>query len=236
MGYTDGVTTKKKSEKPETRRDQQARESKDRIYEAGIALFSHKGVDETSIAEICRAARCSVGAFYHHFPTKDAIIEENFRRADQSVGDWGKFIDWDGLTANKAGTEASLPNRCCGREAVLSYMDSYARLVVSSGLEFSKRFYTWKTKTFIKKGRPMQTRLIELLQKGIDSGELCLDLPAEEACDWLFMCARGVVLHWCLHEGSFDLSGKMRSAIDRALRGITVEHPLQDKPTADKQD
>lgn len=211
MGYTDGVTTKKKSEKPGTKRDQQARESKDRIYEVSIALFSKKGVDETSIAEICRAAGCSVGAFYHHFPTKEAIIEENFRRADQTVSGWGASQNRDGTGAVTG---------CCGRSDVLAYMDSYAGLVSTSGLEFSKRFYTWKNKTLVKKGRPMQTRLIDLLQKGIDSGELRLSVSAEEACEWLFMCARGVVLHWCLLEGGFDLAVEMRKALDRALRGI----------------
>lgn len=201
-----------KSEKPETRRGQQARESKDRIYETGIELFTEKGFDDTSIAEICRKAGCSVGAFYHHFSSKDAIIEEKFRRVDREVVRWGK--------AGSAGKSGAEPERSCGRDAVLYYMDSYANLVTASGLEFSKRFYTWRNKNFIKKGRRMQVQLETLLQRGIDSGELKLTLSAEEACEWLFVCARGMVFHWCLHEGSFDLESEMRKALDRALRGI----------------
>ncbi len=199
---------KETREKKRTKRDAQARESKDRIYEAGIRLFTEKGFDETSIAEICRKAECSVGAFYHYFATKDSIIEENFRRTDRQVDLWGTL----------AGENGAKPVSV--RESVLSFFDSYAQLVKINGLEFSKRFYTWKNKNFIKKGRPMQNRLADLLRRGNESGAIALLVSPEEACEWLFLCARGVVFHWCLHEGSFELAAEMRTCIGRALRGI----------------
>jgi len=194
------VETKRKK----TSRDERAEESRERIYETSIDLFARKGFDETSVTAICREAGCSVGAFYHHFASKDAVIEENFRRVDRDAVGWGPLD----------------PSAIRDRDAVLAYMDSYARLVTSRGLEFSKRFYTWKNKNFIKKGRSMQVNLAMLIRGAIDAGNLKLTLPPDEACEWLFVCARGVVFHWCLHEGGFDLAAEMRKAVDRALRGI----------------
>jgi AcrR family transcriptional regulator len=52
--------------------------SHDRIIAAARALFFAQGVDETSIAEICRASGVSNGSLFHHFGTKEAIALEIF--------------------------------------------------------------------------------------------------------------------------------------------------------------
>lgn len=187
-----------------TSRDLQAELSKRRIYDAGIELFSEYGFDQTSVSDICRKAGCSVGAFYHHFSSKENILEETFRIADEQFNERNR---------NREVAPAT-------RDAVIQYMEEYATLVVSSGLEFTKRFYTWKNKVFIREGRPMQTGLVDLLRRCTEHDEIALTVSPEEACEWIFVCARGVVFHWCLHEGSFDLVARMRDAITRVLSGI----------------
>jgi AcrR family transcriptional regulator len=49
-------------------------ETRHRILEAATNLFSKSGYEATGVAEICQAAGVSKGAFYHHFPTKQAIF------------------------------------------------------------------------------------------------------------------------------------------------------------------
>lgn len=51
-------------------------ETHNKILEAAARLFSKTGYDATSVAEICQAAGVSKGAFYHHFPTKQAVFME----------------------------------------------------------------------------------------------------------------------------------------------------------------
>lgn len=46
------------------------------ILKAALGTFSRKGYEEASVAEICQAAGVSKGAFYHHFPTKQALFLE----------------------------------------------------------------------------------------------------------------------------------------------------------------
>src|SRR4030042_2782332 len=50
--------------------------TRDNILDAATQLFSRNGYDATGVAEICAAAGVSKGAFYHHFPTKQAIFME----------------------------------------------------------------------------------------------------------------------------------------------------------------
>lgn len=50
--------------------------TRNHILEAARHLFSKSGYDATGVAEICEAAGVSKGAFYHHFPTKQAVFME----------------------------------------------------------------------------------------------------------------------------------------------------------------
>ncbi len=184
MGFM-GESGKKKK----TSRDIQAEKSRERIYKVASSLISRKGFYDTSISEICREAQCSVGAFYHHFSSKDSILEETFRLADIDFAEW----------------EVPDQQILDGKELVLLYMTSYADLIEQTGLNFIKRFYNNGNKTFIKQGRPMQTRLVEIIESSAQNGKLAIrDTPAV-VCEKIFIAARGVVFHWCLHEGGFDL-------------------------------
>ena len=57
------------------------------IVEQAIKLFAEKGFQDTSTADVVQAAGCSKGAFYYHFPSKDALIEETFRFCQDAIED-----------------------------------------------------------------------------------------------------------------------------------------------------
>ncbi len=78
-------------------------ETRNHILEAATHLFSKSGYDATGVAEICQAAGVSKGAFYHHFPTKQAVfmallnsylsgIDSGFKRMRQEIHDVPKVI------------------------------------------------------------------------------------------------------------------------------------------------
>lgn len=48
---------------------------KDKIIETATELFSSNGFEKTTIEEIIREASCSKGGFYHHFKSKDEVLE-----------------------------------------------------------------------------------------------------------------------------------------------------------------
>ncbi|MEJ5199739.1 MAG: helix-turn-helix domain-containing protein, partial [Anaerolineae bacterium] len=49
-------------------------ETRDRILAAAAECFMRAGYDATGVAEICARAEVSKGAFYHHFPGKQAVF------------------------------------------------------------------------------------------------------------------------------------------------------------------
>jgi AcrR family transcriptional regulator len=55
---------------------QRGEETHERILHAALEGFAQNGFDATGVAEICRRAGVSKGAFYHHFPSKQAVFLE----------------------------------------------------------------------------------------------------------------------------------------------------------------
>jgi len=58
------------------RTQRRGEETRSRILDAALTCFSQYGYDATGVAEICRCAGLSKGAFYHHFPSKQAVFLE----------------------------------------------------------------------------------------------------------------------------------------------------------------
>lgn len=48
---------------------------KDKIIDAAYELFGEKGYEKTSVAEVIELAGASKGGFYHHFRSKEEILE-----------------------------------------------------------------------------------------------------------------------------------------------------------------
>jgi len=68
---------------------QRSEETRAHILTAATQAFAREGYDATGVAEICAAAGVSKGAFYHHFPTKQAVfltlLEEYLAEVDRSL-------------------------------------------------------------------------------------------------------------------------------------------------------
>lgn len=53
---------------------QRSEETRSRILESAIKLFSTRGYNKASVDHICAEAGISKGAFYHHFKSKQALF------------------------------------------------------------------------------------------------------------------------------------------------------------------
>ena len=55
-----------------------------RLYEISMRRFQENGFDETTMRDLAAAAELSLGAFYYHFPNKEAIIQLFYQRSFES--------------------------------------------------------------------------------------------------------------------------------------------------------
>jgi TetR/AcrR family transcriptional regulator len=58
------------------KRAQQKERQRQRLLEVSLDLFVHKGYHGTTVRDITKQARTSVGLLFHYFPTKETILEE----------------------------------------------------------------------------------------------------------------------------------------------------------------
>jgi TetR/AcrR family transcriptional repressor of nem operon len=62
-----------------------AARTREEIVEAAAALFRERGIDSVSIADVMAELRLTVGGFYKHFESKDALVAEAIELASRSV-------------------------------------------------------------------------------------------------------------------------------------------------------
>ncbi|MEJ7597094.1 MAG: TetR/AcrR family transcriptional regulator [Kofleriaceae bacterium] len=74
-----------KSQPPSAEKKSEA--TRKRVLERALVLFQKRGVDETTMRDIAKAAGLSLGAAYYYFPSKDALVfayyEDNQRAIDE---------------------------------------------------------------------------------------------------------------------------------------------------------
>lgn len=189
-----------------TNRQKKALETRDRIYDSAIAKFSEKGLERTSIQEICRDAKVSIGSFYNHFDSKEDIIYEIFKKADMN------FEQFREVDVEKKGI----------RDLILDYMDYYVSFVQTNEIGFTKVLYNTCNHYFVQEKRPMQEVLKSILrEQNLKLNGYYVD-DADMLVDRLFMISRGVIFHWCLKDGAFDLNEMNRKQMEMVLE-VTLQ-------------
>jgi len=58
-------------------------DTRERIYTAALTLFRERGFDATTMRDVAGAAAMSLGAAYHYFPSKDAIVLAYYDRVSK---------------------------------------------------------------------------------------------------------------------------------------------------------
>ncbi len=98
-----------------------AKENRAQIVQTASRMFREAGVEGVSVAQIMAANGMTVGGFYKHFDSKDALITEAFSTAfEQSVEAWDDvFQRADAAAENRAASlvrqylrNSSAKNRC----------------------------------------------------------------------------------------------------------------------------
>lgn len=79
---------------------EQARRNRDRIVETASRLFRARGAEAVSVAEIMAAMGMTTGAFYKHFASKEALVQEACAASfDAAQKGWTRIADEAGGTA-----------------------------------------------------------------------------------------------------------------------------------------
>ncbi|MBW9171368.1 TetR/AcrR family transcriptional regulator [Clostridium estertheticum] len=194
-------------------RQLQALNTKNKIYKSAIDLMDKKGYKNIKIQDICKKAGVSVGSFYNCFKSKNEILIEIYKRADEYfIKEVANNIYCDNAT-----------------NEIIKYFDYYAKYNVQVGIDTMKLLYNSNNKLFITKGRDMQNLLNIIIERGQEKNELSNEMSKESITEYLFIAARGVVYNWCLYDGKFDLLEAMNEYMKRFMIIFKYENSIKQK-------
>ena len=178
------------------RRKLQGKETERRILNAALDLMRDRGFDKVSIRDICKEAGITTGAFYHHFSSKEALLESGFAPLD------------DYMAGALAGHEGGPPDLRLWR-----ILSTYAKFMEQSG-ELIGRYYQRRiaepgTRS-MDATRHTPRAMLDCFRQAEGEGLLRPEHPPEWVADFCFRHFRGVVIDWALHQYSYPLLPKMQ--------------------------
>ena len=178
------------------RRKLQGKDTERRILNAALDLMRDRGFDKVSIRDICKEAGITTGAFYHHFSSKEALLESGFAPLD------------DYMAGALAGHEEEPPDLRLWR-----ILSAYAKFMEQSG-ELIGRYYQRRiaepgTRS-MDATRYTLRAMLDCFRQAEGEGLLRPEHPPEWVADFCFRHFRGVVIDWALHQYSYPLLPKMQ--------------------------
>lgn len=184
-------------------RKQQAEETKRHIFHVALALLNQRAFEDIKVRDIVEAAQVSVGTFYNYYATKLDVFYETYQLADEY---------FEESVAARLVQESA-------RERILLFFDEYARYSSEiTDISLTKLLYNSNNKCFDRQEKYGIRRVLrELVQYGLDRGELKGVEPADAIAEFFLIAARGLVYHWCTNDGAYSLRGAMAQYIARVM-------------------
>lgn len=175
-----------------TLREERSKQTRQRIYDTSISLFEKHGFDHVKIKDICEAADVSVGSFYHFYPSKEHILlayseasDEYFKELSSHLEETSPVQMLLDLVQLKIDFLAQSGVATCQKTFIanLNHHDGNA-------LDISHKAYA----TFL-----------DVIQKGIDGHIFKSDVDAGKITELMRFLISGLLTHWCLENGEFDV-------------------------------
>lgn len=191
---------------------QRSAQTRTHIKEAAQELFSREGYDATGVAEICKAAGVSKGAFYHHFPSKQAVFLE-------ILNDWMARLD-AGFNLTRL-EKRSVPDALLQMASMVGGLFQMVDAKMTIFLEFwtqAKHDPTvWQAT--IAPYRRFQDYFTALLQEGVSQGTLRPVDPAQ-AAHLLVSLALGVLMQALFDPQGADWGNEVQANVRLLLDGL----------------
>jgi len=177
-----------------TPKQQRSAETFDRILTAAEIWFADHGYDATGVAEICKQAAVSKGAFYHHFSSKQAVFMALLNR-------W--LENTDQQLASLRQTQSNIPESIRSMAVVPQYILNNSVQQLPIYLEFITQAIRepeiWHTA--VEPYRRYNQFFAGIIQAGIQEGTL-RELDPQIAARVVISFAVGILL-----QGFFDPNG-----------------------------
>lgn len=166
------------------------------ILDAAARLIQEQDFDSMTVRDICAGAGVTTGAFYHHFPSKDALMSQGFSTLDDYLEE---------AMADKMGLPPA--------QRLEALLNAYAHRVEELGWRTMSLYYQRRLSSpsaaAISPDRFTLRTMENCFEELTRAGELIPGHAPRQLTEFCFRYFRGVVVDWILHRGAYPLSSKL---------------------------
>ena len=189
---------------------QRGEETRARILDAAVRRFAIAGYDAASVEEICTEAGVSKGAFYHHFPTKQAV----FLALMQG---WLAMIDVGMQAVRKETVPETLVTMTNLLPGVFAAAENRLPMFLEFWLQASRDETVWKA--IIAPYRHYQEYFSKLIHDGMAEGSI-KPVDSQVAAQVIVSLAVGLVLQGVLDPHGADWEKAARESMQILMNGL----------------
>ncbi|RPH61574.1 MAG: TetR/AcrR family transcriptional regulator [Chloroflexi bacterium] len=190
---------------------QRSEETRTHIMESALRRFANYGYNAASVDEICTDAGVSKGAFYHHFPSKQAIFLA-------LLESWLLSVDATLQSALQPTVPATLVKMADMLPDIFTAADGRLPMFLEFWLQASRDETVWAAT--IAPYQRYQQYFAALVQKGIDEGSFRADVDVQAAAQAIVALAVGLLLEGLLAPQDTDWLKTARVSMDVLLNRL----------------
>jgi AcrR family transcriptional regulator len=186
------------------------------VLDAALACFTELGFAATTMADVCRRSRASVGSVYHHFKSKEQLAGALFLDGLQDYQ--------QGLLCELGRIDAGRPGS--GRRLIRTMVDHYLRWVEAHP-DWARHLIEFGRPPFIgalddelqRLNREFFSRLEQALAPAVGRGEL-RRLTRDLNVALVFGPARDFARRWLRKQAETSIAAARRILPDAACRSV----------------
>ena len=196
-------------------------ERKSQILDAAMKTFSKQGFYKARMSDIAETSGLSKGSLYWYFESKDSIILALLERVfEPELKDFRKLLHGDRPVETRLYEYVER----AGDDMVkmLKWMPLFYDFIA---LAFRQEVIKKAISSYYKQNIEL---LIELIQQGIDRGELQVD-DAEEAAIAIGSILEGTIVLWFYDPDQIDIKAHIKSSTRLLLNGLATPSVISPK-------
>jgi AcrR family transcriptional regulator len=190
---------------------QRSEETRTRILEAALRRFANHGYNAASVDEICADAGVSKGAFYHHFPSKQAIFLA-------LLDGWLLTVDVTLEAARQPTVPATLVKMTDMLPDIFAAADGRLPMFLEFWLQASRDATIWAAT--VAPYQRYQQYFAALVEQGKAEGSFRADIDVRAAAQAIVAVAVGLLLEGLLAPQDTDWLKTARVSMDILLNGL----------------
>ncbi len=179
------------------------------ILQATTRLTRKNGWKNTTIRDICTEAGISIGAFYHHFSSKQELMNHSFILFDATLNE-------------------NLPNESIHPlEAVKNVLLTQTAFIVQEAntliAEYYKNILADENKSATNPDRMYYQRVLLYVQQAKAQELFRTGYAPEYIAEFLIKFVRGCIIDWCLHNYAYDVVLQTDAELDLVIGALCVK-------------